>query len=99
MPTTTLPTPVEFEKAYKDAIAQGAKEIIMFTVSAAMSGTFQAAKQVADRMGFPSACGRFKRADDESRLAGPRRSARPGSGRQRLRNDRRRRQGPRRNWC
>jgi len=53
MPTTTLPTPVEFEKAYKDAIAQGAKEIIMFTVSAAMSGTFQAAKQVADRMGLP----------------------------------------------
>ncbi len=53
MPTTTLPTPVEFEKAYKDAIAQGAKEIVMFTVSAAMSGTFQAAKQVADRMGFP----------------------------------------------
>jgi DegV family protein with EDD domain len=53
MPTTTLPTPVEFEKAYKGAIAQGAKEIVMFTVSAAMSGTFQAAKQVADRMGFP----------------------------------------------
>jgi DegV family protein with EDD domain len=53
MPTTTLPTPVEFEKAYKDAIAQGAKEVVMFTVSAAMSGTFQAAKQVADRMGFP----------------------------------------------
>ena len=53
MPTTTLPTPVEFEKAYKDAIAQGAKEIIMLTVSAAMSGTFQAAKQVAERMGFP----------------------------------------------
>ncbi len=53
MPTTTLPTPVDFEKAYKDAITQGAKEIIMFTVSAAMSGTFQAAKQVADRMGFP----------------------------------------------
>jgi len=53
MPTTTLPTPVEFEKAYKGAIAQGAKEIVMFTVSAAMSGTFQAAKQVGDRMGFP----------------------------------------------
>ena len=53
MPTTTLPTPVEFEKAYKDAVAQGAKEIVMFTVSAAMSGTFQAAKQVADRMSFP----------------------------------------------
>jgi DegV family protein with EDD domain len=53
MPTTTLPTPTEFEKVYKDAIAQGAKEIVIFTVSAAMSGTFQASKQVADRMGFP----------------------------------------------
>ena len=41
MPTTTLPTPVEFEKAYQNAIAQGAKEIVMFTVSAAMSGTFR----------------------------------------------------------
>ncbi len=53
MPTTTLPSPAEFEKVYKDAIAQGAKEIIIFTVSSAMSGTFQAAKQVGERMEVP----------------------------------------------
>ena len=44
----------------------------MFTVSAAMSGTFQAAKQVADRMGFPVHVVDFERADDEFRLAGSR---------------------------
>ena len=53
MPTTTLPSPVEFEKTYKDAIAQGAKEIILFTVSAAMSGTYQAARQIGERMEVP----------------------------------------------
>ena len=53
MPTTTLPSLPEFEKTYKDIIARGAKEIIMFTVSAAMSGTFQAAEQVGKRMDFP----------------------------------------------
>jgi DegV family protein with EDD domain len=53
MPTTSLPTPIEFENAYNEAVAQGAKEILIFTVSAAMSGTFQAAKQVAERTGFP----------------------------------------------
>jgi DegV family protein with EDD domain len=52
-PTTTLPSPAEFEKVYKDAISQGAKEIVLFTVSAAMSGTYQAAKQVAERMEVP----------------------------------------------
>ena len=53
MPTTTLPSLAEFEKTYKDVIARGAKEIIIFTVSAAMSGTFQAAQQVGKQMGFP----------------------------------------------
>ncbi|HUI89297.1 MAG TPA: DegV family protein [Anaerolineales bacterium] len=52
-PTTALPSPAEFEKVYEGAIAQGAKEIIIFTVSAAMSGTFQAAKQVGERMAIP----------------------------------------------
>ncbi len=52
-PTTTLPSPAEFEKVYKDAISQGAREIILFTVSAAMSGTYQAAKQVGERMEVP----------------------------------------------
>ena len=53
MPSTTLPSPVEIEKVYQDAIAHGAQEIVIFTVSAAMSGTFQAAKQVGERMEIP----------------------------------------------
>lgn len=53
IPSTTLPSPAEFEQVYKDSIANGAKEIIIFTVSAAMSGTFQAAQQVGERMEIP----------------------------------------------
>jgi DegV family protein with EDD domain len=53
MPTTALPSPAEFENVYKEAISQGAREIILFTVSAAMSGTYQAAKQVGERMEVP----------------------------------------------
>ena len=53
MPTTTLPSPADFEKAYKDAIAQGAQGIVMATVSSAMSGTYQLAKQVGDEMSVP----------------------------------------------
>jgi DegV family protein with EDD domain len=53
MPTTTLPSPAEFEKIYQDAVSRGAQEIVMFTVSAAMSGTYQAAQQVAERMEVP----------------------------------------------
>ena len=53
MPTTALPSPAEFENVYKEAISQGAREIVLFTVSAAMSGTYQAAKQVGERMEVP----------------------------------------------
>jgi DegV family protein with EDD domain len=52
-PTTTLPSPADFEKAYRDAIAGGAQEIVMMTVSSAMSGTFQLAEQVGQQMEVP----------------------------------------------
>ncbi|MGB8212206.1 MAG: DegV family protein [Anaerolineales bacterium] len=52
-PTSTLPTPAEFEKVYRDAIANGAKEIVMLTVSSAMSGTFRLAEQVGRQMDVP----------------------------------------------
>ena len=52
-PTTTLPTPAVFEKIYLDAIAAGAREIVMMTVSSAMSGTFQLAQQVGQQMKVP----------------------------------------------
>jgi DegV family protein with EDD domain len=52
-PTTTLPSPSDFEKAYQEAISGGAQEIVMMTVSSAMSGTFQLAEQVGRQMNVP----------------------------------------------
>jgi DegV family protein with EDD domain len=52
-PTSTLPTPAEFEKIYRDAIEAGAQEIVVMTVSSAMSGTFQLAEQVGRNMDVP----------------------------------------------
>ena len=52
-PSTTLPSPSDFEKVYKDALAGGAQEILMLTVSSAMSGTYQLAKQVGEQMDVP----------------------------------------------
>lgn len=53
-PTTTLPSPAEFEKVYQEAINAGAQEIVMMTVSSAMSGTFHVAEQVGQKMGIPT---------------------------------------------
>ncbi len=52
-PTSTLPTPSDFEKTYRDAIESGAQEIVVMTVSSAMSGTFQLAEQVGKEMDVP----------------------------------------------
>ena len=52
-PSTTLPSPSDFERIYKDACAGGAQEILMLTVSSAMSGTYQLEKQVGEQMDMP----------------------------------------------
>ena len=52
-PSTTLPSPADFEKIYRSAIAAGAKEIVVMTVSSAMSGTFQLADQIGRQMDVP----------------------------------------------
>jgi DegV family protein with EDD domain len=52
-PTSTLPTPADFEQIYRNAIVKGAKEIVVLTVSGAMSGTFQLADQVGKHMEVP----------------------------------------------
>ena len=52
-PTSTLPSPADFEKVYRDVITKGAKEIVMITISGAMSGTFQIAEQVGKGMNVP----------------------------------------------
>ena len=53
MPTSTQPSPGDFEKTYREAITQGAKEIVMLTVSSAMSGTYALAEQVGRQMDVP----------------------------------------------
>ncbi len=42
-PTTAHPSPGDFLRAYEEAEKQGAQEIVVITVSVAMSGTFQSA--------------------------------------------------------
>jgi len=53
IPTSTQPSPGDFEKTYREAITQGAKEIVMLTVSSAMSGTYALAEQVGRQMDVP----------------------------------------------
>jgi DegV family protein with EDD domain len=52
-PTSALPSPIEFERVYHDAITKGAKEIVVITVSSGMSGTFQLAQQLGEQMSVP----------------------------------------------
>jgi DegV family protein with EDD domain len=52
-PTTTQPTPATFERYYRDAIQDGADQIILFTVSSALSGTYNVATQVASEIDHP----------------------------------------------
>lgn len=53
LPTTTQPGPKDFERFYQNEIDKGAEEIVMFTVSSAMSGTYQLAKNVGEQMSVP----------------------------------------------
>ena len=52
-PTSTLPSPADFEKVFRESIAGGAQELVVMTVSSAMSGTFQLAEQVGKQMEVP----------------------------------------------
>jgi DegV family protein with EDD domain len=53
LPTTTQPGPKDFERVYQEAIDQGAEEIVIFTVSSALSGTYQLAESVGNEMPVP----------------------------------------------
>lgn len=54
IPTTTQPSPNDFIELYKRIIADGAEEIVVFTVSAAMSGTYQVALKSSEILGIPA---------------------------------------------
>jgi DegV family protein with EDD domain len=52
-PTTSQAGVPEFQKAYEEAAARGAKEIIALTVSSAMSGAYQMAQEAAKLIKIP----------------------------------------------
>ncbi len=53
MPTTSQPTPQQMVQAYDEAIRQGAEEVLIITISSAMSGTHESAKAAAKLVDFP----------------------------------------------
>jgi DegV family protein with EDD domain len=52
-PTTSQPAPGDFLKAYLAAKEEGAKEIIVLTISSAMSGTIESARMAAKNIDMP----------------------------------------------
>lgn len=48
MPTTSQATPHAFNQAYEEAMAQGFDEVVVVTISAALSGTYQSAVIAAE---------------------------------------------------
>ena len=52
-PTTSHPTPQDFSSVYANATQRGAEEIVVITVSSAMSGTIEAARQAMETTDAP----------------------------------------------
>lgn len=52
-PKTSQPAPGDFLAAYETAKIDGAQEIVVLTISSAISGTYQSAKQAADLIDIP----------------------------------------------
>ncbi len=53
MPSTSQPSPQDFETTYKEAIAKGAEDILCVTLSGDLSGTFQSATIAAANVSVP----------------------------------------------
>lgn len=52
-PTTSQPTPQAFLEAYRQVAADGAREILVITISSAMSGTLESARIAAEGFTIP----------------------------------------------
>ena len=52
-PTTTQPTPKAFVDVYEAAQVQGAEEIVVITISGAMSGTHESARLASTMVDIP----------------------------------------------
>ncbi|HRN17472.1 MAG: DegV family protein [Trueperaceae bacterium] len=53
MPSTSQPSPAEFSEAYGRAVAAGADQILVITISSEISGTFQSANIAKEDAGVP----------------------------------------------
>jgi DegV family protein with EDD domain len=53
MPSTSQPSPQDFENAYKGAVAQGADNILCITISGELSGTVQSANLAKSNVSVP----------------------------------------------
>jgi DegV family protein with EDD domain len=52
-PTTSQPTPADFQKAYRKALESGARQILAVVISSGMSGTISSAQQAARDFPIP----------------------------------------------
>ena len=53
LPTTSQPTPKDFLEKYRQAVLAGAEEIVVITISSAMSGTIGSARTAAEGFEIP----------------------------------------------
>jgi len=53
LPTTSQPSPQDFEAVYREAIEGGAEHILVLTISSELSGTYQSASIAADSVDVP----------------------------------------------
>jgi len=53
LPTTSQPTPQQMVQAYDEAKAKGAEEVLIITISSAMSGTHESAKAASEMVDIP----------------------------------------------
>ena len=53
LPTTSQPTPQQMVDVYESAKNNGAEEILIITISSAMSGTYESAKVAASMVNIP----------------------------------------------
>lgn len=53
LPTTSQPSPQDFETAYNEAVSNGAQEILVICVSAELSGTYQSATIAQESVDVP----------------------------------------------
>jgi DegV family protein with EDD domain len=53
LPSTSQPSPKDFERVYQEAVAKGAEEILCVTISSNLSGTFQSANIAKETIKVP----------------------------------------------